>query len=197
MGGSGSGRWRVQPKKYAVEDGLKLTVSNLKQKLNFTLDAGDESFARGHIRWGSRREVTDTIAYKIENRRDQLLVHLTYTTIGRWENTKTDNDYAVHVTYNMPPFGGRRWWWICPLVGNGRACKRRVSKLYLPPGSNYFGCRHCHELTYRSCQESHIYDCAFKDLAAAMYIEGLRSFINKDVKSLLEQGLSDSLRWPK
>jgi hypothetical protein len=28
-----------------------------------------------------------------------------------------------------------------------------VGKLYLPPGARYFGCRRCHELTYRSCQE--------------------------------------------
>jgi pyruvate-formate lyase-activating enzyme len=28
-----------------------------------------------------------------------------------------------------------------------------VAKLYLPPGSRYFGCRHCHNLTYQSCKE--------------------------------------------
>ena len=28
-----------------------------------------------------------------------------------------------------------------------------MGKLYLPPGARYFGCRRCHELTYRSCQE--------------------------------------------
>jgi hypothetical protein len=50
-------------------------------------------------------------------------------------------------------FGGRRWWGICPLVGNGQACNRRVGKLYLPPGGRYFGCRQCYRLTYRSVQE--------------------------------------------
>ena len=28
-----------------------------------------------------------------------------------------------------------------------------MAKLYLPPGSRYFGCRRCHRLTYTSCQE--------------------------------------------
>jgi hypothetical protein len=28
-----------------------------------------------------------------------------------------------------------------------------VSKLYLPSGGRYFGCRHCYRLTYRSVQE--------------------------------------------
>ena len=36
---------------------------------------------------------------------------------------------------------------------HGEACYWQVAKLYLPPGSRYFGCRHCHNLTYTSCQE--------------------------------------------
>jgi hypothetical protein len=44
-------------------------------------------------------------------------------------------------------FGGVRYWLSCPLHNDGR--KFRV--LYLPPGSRQFGCRQCHNLTYRSC----------------------------------------------
>jgi hypothetical protein len=43
--------------------------------------------------------------------------------------------------------------------------RSRVGKLYLPLGSRYFGCRHCHELTYASCQESHKYDTMFRYMA--------------------------------
>src|SRR5262249_18413085 len=39
-----------------------------------------------------------------------------------------------------------------PLCRNGVGCGRRVRKLYL--SGKYFGCRHCHNLTYRSQQES-------------------------------------------
>jgi hypothetical protein len=60
---------------------------------------------------------------------------------------------------------GLRWWFVCPLIGQGRTCARRVGKLYLPPGSRYFGCRHCHELTYTSCQESRKHDSLFRHLA--------------------------------
>jgi hypothetical protein len=28
-----------------------------------------------------------------------------------------------------------------------------VAKVYLPLGGRYYGCRHCHGLTYTSCQE--------------------------------------------
>jgi hypothetical protein len=52
-------------------------------------------------------------------------------------------------------FGGKRWWFICPLIVHGIACNRRAGKLYLPPGARYFGCRKCHDLTYRSRQEAH------------------------------------------
>ena len=44
-------------------------------------------------------------------------------------------------------FGGVRYWLSCPLHKDGR--KFRV--LYLPPGAQRFGCRECHNLTYRSC----------------------------------------------
>jgi hypothetical protein len=50
--------------------------------------------------------------------------------------------------------GGPRWWGRCPLIVNGRACNRRVGKLYLPPGGRHFGCRHCYQLTYTSSQRS-------------------------------------------
>ncbi len=50
-------------------------------------------------------------------------------------------------------YGGLRYWFICPLLVNGVACRRRVAKLYFRGW--YFGCRHCHGLTYRSCQGPH------------------------------------------
>ncbi|MCX6752426.1 MAG: hypothetical protein NTZ87_02905 [Candidatus Nomurabacteria bacterium] len=36
---------------------------------------------------------------------------------------------------------GTRSWFICN-------CERRVAKLYLPPQTTKFKCRHCHKLTY-------------------------------------------------
>jgi hypothetical protein len=49
--------------------------------------------------------------------------------------------------------GGCRWWGRYPLQRDGIECGRRVGKLYVPPGSRYFGCRRCHDLTYTSVQE--------------------------------------------
>ena len=45
-------------------------------------------------------------------------------------------DVRIPIRLQTTPtqFGGRRWWFTCPLIVNGVACNRRVGKLYLPPG---------------------------------------------------------------
>jgi len=52
----------------------------------------------------------------------------------------------VHFDWTPCHFGGKRPWLIC------MHCGQRVAVLYLK--LKYFACRHCHDLTYRSCQES-------------------------------------------
>jgi hypothetical protein len=46
------------------------------------------------------------------------------------------------------PFGGRRWWFVCPRTG------RRVAKLYLPSGAFTFASRQAYRLAYRSQRET-------------------------------------------
>jgi hypothetical protein len=74
--------------------------------------------------------------------------------------------YPARLAPSHPRFGGLRWWFICPLTVNGVACGRRVGKLYLL--GRYYGCRHCHGLTYTSCQESHKYDGLIRFMARDM-----------------------------
>ena len=73
--------------------------------------------------------------------------------VAREGEEKESMDYKVQLVATPCRFGGRRYWFICPLSKDGRACGRRVARLYIPPGGRYFGCRHCYELTYRSAQE--------------------------------------------
>jgi hypothetical protein len=54
--------------------------------------------------------------------------------------------YTVTLVSTVPHYGGRRWWFICPIK------KIRASKLYLPPGATTFASRQVYGLTYRSCQ---------------------------------------------
>lgn len=79
-------------------------------------------------------------------------LRLSYS-IGRPGEEKESLEYSVRLEATACNYGGERHWFVCPLVTNGRACLRRVGKLYLPPGGKYFGCRHCYSLTYRSVQE--------------------------------------------
>ena len=58
-----------------------------------------------------------------------------------------------------------------------------MGKLYLPPGGRYFGCRHCHDLTYRSRQES---DARVYALARA----GLDAIDAPGRKSVTELGIA-------
>jgi hypothetical protein len=60
--------------------------------------------------------------------------------------------YVIKIATSRPRFGGRRYWFRCPMVRNGTDCGRLVGRLYLPPGQEIFACRICHNLTYWSAQ---------------------------------------------
>jgi hypothetical protein len=95
-------------------------------------------------------------------------VRLWYSWVSTSKQAQESADYRVQLTATRPRFGGLRWWFICPLVVNGRPCNRRFGTLHLPPQARYFGCRHCYNLTYTSCQESHKDDRHYRWLAGKM-----------------------------
>jgi hypothetical protein len=96
-------------------------------------------------------EQTSSIGYELDTTdMTSPWIRLYYT----FTESQVKIDYRVHLQTTSPYFGGLRWWFTCSLLVKGRACQRRVSKLYLPPGDQYYGCRHCYGLTYTSCQES-------------------------------------------
>ena len=157
MGGYGSGRRGWASPKETVESCLILSIDKLA-RLGL-LQTGMAS--SGGLTWkrSSTGEQTDSIGCYVNTLADEPpTVRLYYTTKRRGEDHGEDLDYRVSLTTTFPIKGGVRWWFVCPLVVQGRSCGRRVGKLYLPRGRRYFGCRHCHDLTYRSCQESHKFD---------------------------------------
>lgn len=62
-------------------------------------------------------------------------------------------EYHVNLTETPCTLGGFRYYFICPLVSDNKSCGRRVAKLYLPNGAEYFGCRHCYGLSYKNRNE--------------------------------------------
>jgi hypothetical protein len=61
---------------------------------------------------------------------------------------------SVHIVRVPCRYGGTRPYFECPGVVNGRACGRRVAKLY--GHSRYFLCRHCYRLVYASQSEGEL-----------------------------------------
>jgi len=51
-------------------------------------------------------------------------------------------------------YGGVRYWFLCSIYCRGVYCGKRVAKLYLNGGSDYFACRHCFNLSYEKRNEN-------------------------------------------
>ena len=66
----------------------------------------------------------------------------------------TVSRYSIPITRLPCNYGGWRYLFLCPQVLDGRLiCRRRVTKLYRPPGQSRFGCRDYFNLTYSSTQQ--------------------------------------------
>ncbi len=87
-------------------------------------------------------------------------------------------DYSVGLQFTLPTYGGLKWWFICPLVVNNRACGRRVRKLFMPPGGSFYGCRHCYELRYRSRSADRKHRVLAKTQTLRMRLGGTESIID-------------------
>jgi hypothetical protein len=145
MGGKGSGTW-LRKNTRAVCDGcLYIDINQLAQKGLLIVNVP-------HV-----LQLTDTytgnrlasMAYDIvRTGDDSLLLRLRYF----WNGVE-DIYTQIRLSVTEPGFGGHRWWMLCPMSTGASPCSHRVSKLYFYDG--YFGCRTCHNLTYRSSIESH------------------------------------------
>lgn len=152
MGGFGSGatnHWWRPARKRIVEECYSISISELVR--HGFLRIGESK--AGSWTWTRWAEVSFSTTFEA-NVIDPAspFVQLTHIVISQ------PATYRIRLTTTSPRFGGSRFWFACPLLVNGRPCGRRVGKLYHPPFARYFGCRVCHQLTYRSCQESHKHD---------------------------------------
>ena len=127
MGGSGSGRsWGFG--RSTVEDSLTLDINKLVRDGMIRTGV----WCSGNLIWRqvSTGEKTASIAYEA-NAKDPygawFRVH--YRVNGELQ------DYRITMETTQPNYGGRRWWFRCPLTSN------RVAKLHLPPGEILFGSR--------------------------------------------------------
>gem|GEM_PF-1424350 len=141
MGSFASGnRWRYRQRKRTVEESLVLSVRHF---------AKAHTGANGTIRW-SRGSSSSSVVYRVGFAASGPFVYLGYEL-----NSGEEVTVPVRLCYTSARSNGYRLWFECPISRNGAPCGRRAAKLYLPTGARHFGCRACHDLTYRSSQRAH------------------------------------------
>ena len=177
MGGFGSSRWGWYRKKTQVEECLRLHIKTIKEDL--------KPGYLGFVFWSRGERVTDSISYRMVGEDTPIAVRLNYTQTNRSSDEKNDLDYAILLTTTPLAWGGVRYWFVCPLVVDNLPCRRRVGCLYLPPNGQYFGCRYCYDLTYRSSQERGQFKGLYESLAATMQCD-YPEITGRDVRYMLQ-----------
>jgi hypothetical protein len=189
MGGRGSGR-RANIK-LTVEESLFIDINLIRRQGIF--DSGRiPVFLKISAAPWEKQVAFINFTFENNNGSSPFLI-LKY--LVKQEDSKQEIEEPVALQSTKLHSGGLRWWFTCPLVLNCRPCLRRVGKLYLPPGGRYFGCRHCYDLTYRSCQQSHKRDWMFDWLLLKVPRDTPR-MVKIYLDSIWEQSVQDGLlRW--
>lgn len=145
MGGSGSGTWYRHSKKDTTNDYYHWNIRNLV-KGGFLQEGIRRS---GTTTWSTIRMGITQLGSSVSFTVNPLDNDNKYVQV-QYSNSKTKEffDYKISFTTTYPNYGGKRWWWICPIT----KCGRRVGVLYLT--NKYFACRHCLNLSYESQNES-------------------------------------------
>jgi hypothetical protein len=140
-----------------VEECLTFDVGSLKQALkcvDFPANSGEICWS-GTMTWAGQYGQLEAGLFYLVGRTEieglAVLVDAEHTTAFP-ASVRLPGDYVIRITTTRPRIGGVRYWFRRPVEHDGKPCGRRVKKLYLPPDKEIFGCRYCHDLTYRSCQ---------------------------------------------
>ena len=72
--------------------------------------------------------------YHVYSNNNILEIRLQYNIV----KIEKEMDYPIKLESTKLHWGSDRWWFICPLMKNGRPCYPRVGKLYLPTVMNIF-----------------------------------------------------------
>ena len=140
MGGYNSTRWGSHYKAATIEVSLRLPIKDVL--------AGGPGIRT--MSWTRRGKPSGNIHCWVAA--DMASVRLIYKCTPR-DREPVDYDYSVEVVTVHTAAGIPQRLWRCPLTRNGQRCGRLVRYLASPPGSDWFGCRHCFRLVYASSQE--------------------------------------------
>jgi hypothetical protein len=142
------GSWHLD-KKRTVEDCKSISMPFLRRNGYF-----DSPYAQSIVWKNYFGEAIAGMTVSVHTSGVEGYVRLMYTMTDRDTGKETRFDYQVQLVTTPCHLGGVRWWFICPLSNNGVHCGRRVGILYRAPRADYYGCRHCYDLSYESRNES-------------------------------------------
>lgn len=101
----------------------------------------------GGIKW-ARGYTENKINFWVNIEENGGSVELIYAYTNYQSGEKTDMKYRVPLTTTPCPYGGRRYWFLCPLSSRGVSCRRRVAIIYSV--GKWFGCRDCANIAYQA-----------------------------------------------
>lgn len=99
------------------------------------------------VSWGENGS-GGSISVRVIVSNEEKYARFTYTQTDNATGEKKDYDYVVPIVETLCHFGGARYWFKCNLYKDKQYCGRRVGVIY--KDGNWFGCRHCYDLTYAS-----------------------------------------------
>ena len=140
MGGFGSGR---RSNRWTTDDCLRINLSNLKGLGMLKRHC----FSRRDRNWSTNGQAIArlTIVTDLECREPSPCLKITGRAFGR------DIDCILWLDCMPTPFGGERWYALCPRTG------RRCAALVLPPGQTHFASVKGWNVPYSSQRECPIH----------------------------------------
>lgn len=142
------GRYSGYGTKVELDGLLSLDTAKLNQWSYFS------GYRTGQITWTQRPSGRESEISVIVDTTDTVPhVRLQYATTDRDTGGQRYFDYRIDLTSTPCYYGGKRWWFECPLVVNNVACGRRSRVIY--KCGDYFGCRVCQNLCYSVQNENH------------------------------------------
>lgn len=125
-------------------DGIKkIETSFLKKHGYFT------GWKSGTITWTSGwSDNKSSVGVQVITGDGEEYLRIHYTQTDNSSGEKKDFDYKIPLVSTPCRYGGKRYWFICPMSRSGKYCGKRVGVLY--KDGDYFACRHCYDLTYSS-----------------------------------------------
>ena len=146
MGGTGSSRWRGYKRRICVEECQVININRIQPDVNYVYKHGSYNLGSFNDKYWSI--LNQMVFWKIFVNEGKVLIEISYTL----NPNPHDYNYIISLENITLRNGGLRWYFVCPKCMGKNKYGQRVTKLFMPVNSEYFGCRQCHNLTYKLSQ---------------------------------------------